>query len=520
MHPGLHAETNPDKAAFILGGSGATVTYGELDDRSRRLARALHDRGLRAGDLVAIMMENNDSYLPAVWAAQRSGLYYTTVSPRLTAAEAAYILNDAGAAALVTSTAQAEVATALVDLTPSVRARLAVGGRLAGHESFEEVVAGASPQPAGPETEGRSMLYSSGTTGRPKGIRKPLPTVPLGTPKVDVILGVGQMLYDFDDTMVMLSPAPLYHAAPLWFSTAVTRAGGTVVIMEHFDPAQFLRLVERHRVTHTLVVPTMFVRLLRLGESERAAADVSSLRCVIHGAAPCPAPVKRQMIDWWGPIINEYYGSTEGNGFTACTSAEWLARPGTVGQSLAGTIHVLDDDGSELPPGRPGTIYVEDGPGFEYHNDPAKTAGAHNDQGWSTLGDVGYLDEDGWLFLTDRKAFTIICGGVNVYPQEAENALVSHPMVLDAAVFGIPDDDLGEVVHAVIQPVNIADAGPALAEELLGWCRRHLAGYKCPRSIDFDPALPRDQSGKLYKAALRDRYRHRQRESLVEPGPQ
>ncbi|HVL93571.1 MAG TPA: AMP-binding protein [Acidimicrobiales bacterium] len=507
MHPGAVAATRPGKAAYIMGGSGRTVTYGQLDDASRRLARALQDRGVRPGDLVAILMENNAAYLQVVWAAQRSGLYYTTVSPRLTVAEAAYILEDAGAVALVTSVAQAGVAAAVIDRVPSVRVHLVAGGPLAGYEELDEVLAATPPEPAEPELEGRSMLYSSGTTGQPKGVRKPLPGVPLGTPKVDVILGVGQMLYDFDETMVLLSPAPLYHAAPLWFSTAVTRAGGTVVIMERFDASEFLRLVERHRATHALVVPTMFVRLLRLPEAERAAADVSSLRCCIHGAAPCPIPVKQQMIEWWGPVVNEYYGATEGNGFVACTSAEWLARPGTVGQSLAGTIHVLDDDGSELPPGHPGTIYVEDGPDFEYHNDPAKTAGAHNHKGWSTLGDVGYLDEDGWLFLTDRKAFTIISGGVNVYPQEAENALVSHPRVLDAAVFGIPHDDLGEAVHAVVQPVDMAEAGPALEDELLAWCRQRLAGYKCPRRIDFDPALPRDQTGKLYKAGLRDRYR-------------
>ncbi|MGH9157554.1 MAG: AMP-binding protein [Acidimicrobiales bacterium] len=507
MHPGIHAAAHPAKPAYVLGGSGETVTYGQLDDASRRLARALHDRGMRTGGLLAIVLENSAAYLQVVWSAQRSGLYYTTVSPRLTPAEAAHILNDAGATALVTSTAQAALATALVPLTPGIGTRIVVGGPLPAHERIEDVLAGVSGDPARPETEGRSMLYSSGTTGQPKGVRKPLPGVPLGTPKVDVILGVGQMLYDFDDEMVLLSPAPLYHAAPLWFSTAVTRAGGTVIIQERFDPSAFLRLVGDHRVTHTLVVPTMFVRLLRLPEAERAAADLSSLRCCIHGAAPCPVAVKHQMIEWWGPIVNEYYGATEGNGFVACTSDEWLARPGTVGQSLAGTIHVLDDDGRELPPGRPGTIYVQDGPGFEYHNDPARTAGAHNDRGWSTLGDVGYLDDEGWLFLTDRRAFTIISGGVNVYPQEAENTLISHPRVLDAAVFGIPDEDLGEVVHAVVQPVDMAEAGPDLADELVAWCRGRLAGYKCPRAVDFDPALPRDQTGKLFKAGLRDRYR-------------
>ena len=507
MHPGVHAASVPGKPACVMGGSGELVTYAQLDDASRRLARALQDRGVEPGDVVAIHMENCVSYLQAVWAAQRSGLYYTTVSPRLTATEAAYLLDDSAAVALITTVAQATVADALRPITAGVRVRIVVGGDLDGHERWDDVLAGAPPRPREPEIEGRSMLYSSGTTGQPKGVRKPLPLVPIGTPKVDVILGVGQLLYGFDDSMVLLSPAPLYHAAPLWFSTAVTRAGGTVVVMERFDPVDFLRLVESYRVTHTLLVPTMFVRLLRLHEAERSARDLSSLRYAVHGAAPCPVPVKHQMIDWWGPIVHEYYGATEGNGFVACTSEEWLARPGTVGQSMAGTIHVLDDEGRELGPGQAGTIYVEDGPGFEYHNDPAKTAGAHNEQGWSTLGDVGFLDEDGWLFLTDRKAFTIISGGVNVYPQEAENALVSHPRVLDAAVFGIPDEDMGEVVHAVVQPADMTEAGPDLEAELLAWCHRRLARYKCPRAVEFDAALPRDPAGKLFKSALRDRYR-------------
>lgn len=350
------------------------------------------------------------------------------------------------------------------------------------------------------------MLYSSGTTGQPKGVRKPLPGVALGTPKVDSILGVGQMLYDFDDRMVLLSPAPLYHAAPLWFATAVTRAGGTVVLMERFDPAEFLSLIERYGVTHTLMVPTMFVRLLKLPDAERAGFDVSSLRCCIHGAAPCPVPIKRQMIDWWGPIVHEYYGATESNGFVACNSEEWLARPGTVGRSLAGVLHIVGDDGQELPVGQPGTVYVENGLAFEYHNDDAKTAGAHNDRGWSTLGDVGFLDDEGWLFLTDRKAFTIISGGVNVYPQEAENVLITHPRVLDAAVFGVPDADLGEAVKAVVQPVDMTDVGPDLEGELIAWCRQRLAGFKCPRSVDFLAELPREPTGKLHKRRLRDNY--------------
>ncbi|MDP9388410.1 MAG: AMP-binding protein [Actinomycetota bacterium] len=506
MDPGAHAATDPDKPACIMAGTGETVTYGQLDAGANRLARLLHDRGLRTGDTMALWMENNAAYLQAAWAPQRSGLYFTPVSSRLTSGEVAYILEDCGAQALVTSYDRREVAAQLADGLPGVHTRLMVGGVVDGFESYEETVGRQPPDPLPEPMEGRSMLYSSGTTGRPRGVRKALPGVPVGTPKCDSVLTLGQMLYGYGPDMVFLSPAPLYHAAPLWFSMAVHRAGGTVVVMEHFDARELLAVVERYRVTHTLVVPTMFVRMLKLPEQERRRFDVSSLRYCIHGAAPCPAEVKRQMIEWWGPVIHEYYAGTEGNGFVACDSEEWLARPGTVGRTLGGPLHVLDDDGNELPPGRTGIVYFEGGPEFEYHNDPEKTRSAHNRLGWSTLGDVGYLDEDGYLYLTDRKAYTIISGGVNVYPQEAEDVLVTHPKVLDVAVFGVPDEDLGEQVKAVVQPLDPADAGPELEAELIAWCRERLAAYKCPRSVDFEAELPRHPTGKLYKRLLKDRY--------------
>jgi long-chain acyl-CoA synthetase len=288
---------------------------------------------------------------------------------------------------------------------------------------------------------------------------------------------------------------------------AVQRIGGTTVVIEHFDPVEFLMLVERHRITHTLVVPTMFVRLLKLPEEVRTRFDVSSLRCCIHGAAPCPADVKERMIEWWGPVVHEYYGGTEGNGFVACNSAEWLAHPGTVGRSLGGPVlRILDDAGKEVPAGRIGNVYFEGGPDFEYHNDPEQTRAAHDPRGWTTLGDMGYVDDDGFLYLTDRKAYTIISGGVNVYPQEAENVLVSHPAVLDVAVFGVPHEELGEAVKAVVQPVDAAGAGPDLEAELIAWCRERLAAYKCPKSVDFEEQLPRHPTGKLYKRLLKDRY--------------
>ena len=487
--------------------SGVTTTYAQLDAGANRLANLLRSRGLGPGDSMAVWMENHPVYLEATWAPQRSGLYYTPISSRLTAGEAAYILEDCGAQALVTTFERRRVAAEIVERLPGLHTRLMVGGTVDGFESYEEVVGAQPADPLPDPLEGRSMLYSSGTTGRPKGVKRQLPRTPLGTTGFDSVLGLGKGLYGYGDDMVFLSPAPLYHAAPLWFTMAVHRIGGTTVVMEHFDPVAFLALVERHRVTHALVVPTMFVRLLKLPEEDRHRFDLSSLQCCIHGAAPCPAEVKERMIEWWGPVIHEYYAGTEGNGFVACNSAEWLAHRGTVGRSLGGPVlRILDDDGNEVPAGRIGTVYFEGGPEFEYHNDPDKTRSAHDRRGWTTLGDLGYLDGEGYLYLTDRKAYTIISGGVNVYPQEAEDILVSHPDVLDAAVFGVPNEELGEEVKAVVQPVDPATAGPGLEAELIAWCRRHLASYKCPKSVDFEDELPRHPTGKLYKRLLKDRY--------------
>jgi acyl-CoA synthetase (AMP-forming)/AMP-acid ligase II len=317
-----------------------------------------------------------------------------------------------------------------------------------------------------------------------------------------------QFLFGFGPDTVYLCPAPLYHAAPLRFSLDVHRLGGTVVVMDHWDPVEALRLIERHSVTHAQFVPTMFVRLLKLPEAERERYDLSSLRAVIHAAAPCPVPIKEQMIEWLGPIVHEYYAGTEANGLVHCTAEEWLAHRGTVGKPIVGTVHILDDEGEEVPAGTDGTVYFESPTTFEYHNDPRKTAAAHDPlgRGFTTIGDVGHVDDDGFLYLTDRKAFMIISGGINVYPQEVENVLAVHPKVADAAVFGVPSEDLGEEVKAVIQPLDWADAGPELAQELMDHCRQHLSPIKCPRSVDFERELPRAPTGKLYKRQLRDRY--------------
>ena len=506
MYPGAHAQKNPDKAAYIMGGTGEVVTYGELDRRSNQLAQLLRARGLKRGDSIAICMENNASYLVATWAAHRSGLYYTAASSRLTAGELEYIVNDCGAQAFITSDYKRDVALEVAGSIPNVHTRLMIGGTAPGFESYEEVVGGQPESPIADESMGADMLYSSGTTGRPKGVKLPLPEAELGAPSGVLVLA--QLLYGATEDTVYLSPAPMYHAAPLRFTMAVTMIGGTAVIMEHFDPIEFLRLVDRYRVTMTQVVPTMFVRLLKTPEEERKQFDVSSLKSVVHAAAPCPVPIKEQMIEWWGPIIHEYYAGTEGNGFVACTSEEWLAHKGTVGKSLAGVVHILDDDGDEQPVGESGTIYFEGGTSFEYHNDPEKTKGSQDPRGrgWTTLGDVGYLDADGYLYLTDRKAYMIISGGVNIYPQEAENVLVLHPKVADAAVFGVPNEDFGEEVKAVVQPIDMADAGPELERELIAFCKEQLAALKCPRSIDFMDELPRHPTGKLYKRLLKDKY--------------
>jgi len=287
----------------------------------------------------------------------------------------------------------------------------------------------------------------------------------------------------------------------------VVKLGGTIYVMQHFDAERSLAWIDRFKITHAQWVPTMFVRLLKLPEEKRLQFDLSSLSVVLHAAAPCPVEVKHRMLAWWGNIIHEYYAGTENNGFCAITPDEWLRHPGSVGRAQQGRLHICDEQGDALPPGATGLVYFSDGPEFSYHKDPEKTAQSRNTLGWSTLGDIGYLDPEGYLYLVDRKAFMIISGGINIYPQEVENVLIDHPQVLDVAVVGVPDEDLGESVKAVVQLVDPLDANAALSEELIAFCRQRLASFKCPKSIDFDPALPRHPTGKLYKQRVRDRYR-------------
>jgi long-chain acyl-CoA synthetase len=496
------ARERPEAAAVIMA-SGASLSYRELDENSNRLAGLLRHAGFGPGDHIAILMENCAAYLEVAWAAQRSGLYYTALNRHLRSAEVQYILDDCGATALVTTPAMGDVVSHL-DLS-RVTVRLSVGGGLAGFSDYETAVAAFAPTPLPDESEGREMLYSSGTTGRPKGVRKELPNTPMGdaaAAPVQIALGLGR---GAGADSVYLSPAPLYHSAPLVYSMSMLRLGATVVVMERFDPAQCLELIERHRVTHAQFVPTMFVRMLRLPEAERGRYDISSLRSVVHAAAPCPLAVKRQMIEWWGPIIDEYYAGTEDIGSTWITATEWLSHPGSVGRPLS-PAHVLGPDGEELGPGHEGVVYFEGGRPFEYHNDASATASMVNARGWRTLGDIGMLDEDGYLYLTDRVAHMIIAGGVNIYPQEAENVLAGDPRVADVAVIGVPDPEMGEAVKAVIELVDPSTAGPDVEAQLISVCREQLAPYKCPRTVDFVAELPRDPNGKLYKRLLKERY--------------
>ncbi len=599
LAPSWHAASTPGRPAIVMGSNGVTVTYAELEERSRRFAGALRARGLKVGDHLAILMDNSHTFLEVAWAAQRAGLYYTPINNHLRPGQVQYVLDDCGASALVSSRALADVIARLD--TSRVPVRISADGNLAGFEHFDDVVAAQTGAPVGDECEGREMLYSSGTTGRPKGVRKLLPGTMFGDPSSVVAQIADGLTAGHGTDPVYLCPAPLYHSAPLVGSMSWHRVGGTVVLMEKFDAGECLRLIERYRVTDAQFVPTMFVRLLRLPRAERERYDLSSLRTVLHTAAPCSVAVKRQMLEWWGPIIHEYYSGTEDLGATYISAQEWLAHPGSVGRPIdechivgpdgkelspgqvgvvyfaggrrfeyhgdpdktasvthgkgwrtlgdmgyldsdgylyltdrvahmiisggvniypqeienvliahPGSVgkpttecHIVGEDGSELGPGEAGLVYFAGGRPFEYHNDPAKTATIMNERGWRTLGDIGYLDADGYLYLTDRQAHMIISGGVNIYPQEAENVLAGHQAVADVAVIGVPDDEMGEAVKAVVQLAEGVEWTPHLEQELLDFCRERLARFKCPRSIDAVDTLPRTPTGKLLTHVLR-----------------
>jgi acyl-CoA synthetase (AMP-forming)/AMP-acid ligase II len=507
MYAAGHAAENPDQPAIIMGSSGETVSYADYEARCNRVAHLLRAAGLRRGDHISVFMENHPRMLEIEGAAERSGLYYTLVNAYLSADEVAYVVTNSRSRMLFSSVAKREVARAAAAQCPALERTLMVGldAPEGTWEPYGATVAGYPSQPLADESLGTAMLYSSGTTGQPKGILRPLPEA--GPGDALPVLAFVSGLFGFRPGMTYLNPAPLYHSAPAASVAGALRFGATTVVMEHFDAEQWLSLVQQYRVTHCQMVPTMFSRLLRLPEETRAKYDTSSLEVIVHAAAPCPVPVKQAMIDWLGPVITEYYGATEANGFTYCTSADWLAHPGTVGRPVLGELLILDEDGRPCPGGTDGTVWFRGATAFEYFNDPGKTAGSRSADGTtSTVGDVGHTDADGFLYLTDRKSYMIISGGVNVYPQETENLLATHPAVLDAAVFGVPSDDLGEEVKAVVQPADPAAAGPELAAELISYCRDRLAHFKCPRTVEFRDELPRLPTGKLYKRVLRDPY--------------
>src|SRR5919109_528676 len=504
MYPGTHAAEAPDRVAAVMTGTGETLSYGDLERRSVQLAHVLHEAGLRPGDAVALLTENNLRAFEVYWAALRSGLYITAVNNHLKPDEVAYIVNDSGATALIVSAEMAATAAAITGLTSGVKLRLAFGGPVEGYLGYEDTIAAAPDEPFADQPAGSTMLYSSGTTGRPKGVRPALPDRQVTEPG-DTLADLASQFFGVSRDSVYLSPGPIYHAAPLRWCGAIQVLGGTVVMTKRFDAEQVLAAIQEYHVTHAQFVPTMFVRMLQLPQDVRDRYDVSSLRVAIHAAAPCPVEVKQKMIGWWGPVLVEYYAGTEGNGMTAIDSGTWLTKPGTVGRAVYGAVRICADGGAELPAGQAGVVYFErDEIPFAYHNDPDKTRAAQHPAHptWTTLGDVGDLDEDGFLFLTDRRAFTIISGGVNIYPQETENVLALRPAVYDVAVVGLPDPEMGESVAAFVQPAPGATPGPELEQEIIAFVKSKIAGFKAPRTVRFVGSLPRSEAGKVMKGEL------------------
>jgi acyl-CoA synthetase (AMP-forming)/AMP-acid ligase II len=521
------ADEEPSRVAAVDGSTGAETTYSMLDRESVQLARHWASVGLRPGDVVAVLMSSTPRFLTVVWGAWRSGFYIVPVNWHLTAGDAGYILSNSGARALVASSDLADLAGEVVAIHGrAVISRLLVGGTRDGFDDFDATIARQPVERPAAERNGSLLLYSSGTTGRPKGIRPPLPTTAFGAPinlegivgpvgvtgaRAGIVGPVAAAGAPVDRSSVYLSPAPLYHGAPLGWSLAMQAVGVSVVVMDRFDPEQVLALVERHHVTHVQFVPTMFVRMLKLPAEVRQRYDLSSLRYVVHAAAPCRITVKEQMIDWLGPIVHEYYSASESNCLFMIDAPTWLAHRGSVGKAAVGVPHILDDEGKELPAGEIGQLWIEGPSHFEYHGDPEKTAGAFNDRGWSTVGDIGSIDEDGFLYLSDRRTDLILVGGANVYPRETEDVLATHPCVAEAAVIGVPDDDMGSQVRAVVELNPGSEPTDVLAAELMAYCRERLATIKCPRAIHFEETLPRLATGKLLRRELRDRYAEPQR---------
>lgn len=500
-HPWYHAAARPDHPAVVMLDTGESISYGGLVAGTNRWAHWLAGQGLQAGDTVAVFMQNTLRYAELLWGAKACGLHYVCVGSRLQVDEVEHVLRDSGAKVLVTTPDCLAVAQAAARRLPSLQG-LVTGDAVGTFASYEAAVAGCPETPLEGRPRGNSMLYSSGTTGRPKGVRTPIGSAPATEPPLRFAAMSQQ--FQLDEKTVHLCAGPLYHVASQRFMMTVHRAGGTVLVMDRFDAAQLLADIARHRATHAMLVPTMFVRLLRLPDAVRAAADLASMRCCVHGAAPCAPSVKRAMLDWWGPVIYEAYGGTEGIGNTFIGPAEWLTHPGSVGRASPGCeIEIVDEGGRACPPGVTGLVYLRNGRRFEYHHDPQKTSAASREGGWATFGDIGHLDAEGYLYLTDRQSDVIISGGVNIYPKEAENVLAAHPAVAEVAVIGVPDEEFGESVHAVVEPAAAVADEPALTHELIAWCRSRLAGYKCPKTFSYVATLPRSDTGKVLKRVLK-----------------
>lgn len=512
------AEIQPDKPAIHMA-DGPSLSYAQLDERADRAARWLLSLGLPEGGAVALLLENRIETFELWWGARRAGLYYVPVSIHLTPGEVAYLLRDSKAAMLVASGALSGCATeAAASLSVTeLPHRFVIDGNIEGFLSYEQALAAAPSSGDLPQRcVGREFMYSSGTTGFPKGIKRPLVSYErrLDLPPLELQL---RQMFAIDAETVYLHPSPLYHATGR-FVVRVLETGGSCVILPKFDAQAALAAIERYRVTHGHWVPTMFVRLLALPEAVRKGYDLSSLKMALHAAAPCPPHVKAAMIEWWGPVINEYYGGSENVGVTYIKANEWLEHRGSVGRPITGQVHITaeDDPERELPPGEIGLIYFSGGVGFEYHGDPTKTRGAFNKLGWGTYGDLGHVDEAGYLYISDRRTDLIISGGVNIYPQEIENALLAHPGVADAAVIGVPNEEFGQEVKAVVQLKSGAQPGVELARDLQAWCVSRLSRIKCPRSIEFIRELPRNENGKLLKRVLREQY---SRPASAQPQP-
>jgi len=503
MSLAYHARKTPKKAAVISPETGEQLTFGDLNTRSIQLSRLLH-RHLEIGERFSLLLENGATYFAAAWAGRRAGLRFVPVNWHLGIDEAVYIIQNSDSRVLIASPRLADVAQAVADCTPELRLLLSEGEAFASFTALDDDLSAEPVEALDPEVEGVVMFYSSGTTGQPKGVLKPLSGMPFGT-NLPIENNMARH-FECDDTARFYTPAPLYHGAPTGWSMGAQQLGGTVVVPKRFDAEAALRHIQDYKITHAQFVPTHFIRILQLPEGVRSKYDMSSLRMVVHSAAPCPAEVKEMMMAWWGPIIHEYYGQSEGGSMTAIGPRDWLDHKGSVGRCVKGAIHIVDEEGQKLPPGETGHLMFETEEQFEYHKEPEKTAETFDEKGWIRTGDMGWINPEGYLYLTDRASHMIISGGVNIYPQEIEIVLLGHAGVRDVAVIGVPDPEFGEQVKAVVERVDDIVPDADLADELLALCRGHLAGYKCPKSIDFVSELPRLPTGKLLKRELRKRY--------------